>query len=286
MKIFRIVFNYLRLYRPDAAGIAFGGFLAGTLFVKRPEPYDFLLAGLVALLSMNFCYSVNSWTDWRADRMNKPKRPIPNGSVPPSRALFYSLFLLAGSLVYPFLLARTVPAALLLLALPVLGALYSLKPFRLKKRPPFSLLTVAAGLTIPFAAGYENARPDWVLAWFFVVIVLFTTSLVGLKDIGDSEGDQALGDPNLHSRMGSRLLDASVAGLAATGVLAALLPMPGYPRAWLLALTGCEAALILFYRIFGRDPRDLYMRVILLVAVFGAALFIRILRLPPGGLLL
>jgi 4-hydroxybenzoate polyprenyltransferase len=277
---------YFKLFRADAAIIGYGGYLAGAHIARGVALEDFLIAFLVSAFSANFCYSFNSWADWRIDRINKPNRPIPAGRVSPGAALRYSIFLLAGSIIFPFFAAQRLPALLLLLAIPVIGFLYSARPFRLKVRPPFSVLAVSAGLVIPFAAGWANNTAESYLWGFFVSLILFCASLVGLKDIEDIEGDAAAGEFNLYLRFGDRLLDGAVVGLALTALCAAALGLPGLLRLWLFVLCAVEAGLVLLHRFGGWNTKRLYRRVIIAVEVIGTALTLYLWYAGPQAIFL
>jgi 4-hydroxybenzoate polyprenyltransferase len=277
---------YLKLFRADAAIIGFGGYLAGAHIAKGAALEDFFIALLVTAFSANFCYSFNSWADWRIDRINKPKRPIPAGRVSPEAALRYSLFLLVGSLVFPFFVAQRLPALLLLLAIPVIGFLYSARPFRLKMRPPFSVLAVSVGLVIPFAAGWANNTADTYMWGFFAALILFTVSLVGLKDIEDTAGDAAAGETNLYLRFGDKLLDGAVFGLALTVLVAAIFYLPGLLRLWIITLCAVEAVLVLMHRFGGWNKNRLYRRVIIAMGVIGTTLTLYLWYAGPQAIFL
>ncbi|MEW5733271.1 MAG: UbiA family prenyltransferase [Thermodesulfobacteriota bacterium] len=268
----------MRLFRADAAVIAFGSFLTGAHLASGAKAADLLAAVLVTAFSANFCYSFNAYTDWPVDAINKPRRPIPRGLVSPRGALVYSLFLLAGSLVFPFFLANNTFSLLCFLLIPALGLAYSANPVRLKERPPFSVLTVSLGLILPLVIGYANAGGmDARMYFFFGALFLFCASLVGLKDVEDVAGDTALSQVNLYDRYGSRLLAFSIAGLAATSVYVALTPIPSMLKTWLLLLLPAEAACILCHLRFGWNLARLYHRIIRLMLLLGAGLCLYLL---------
>lgn len=264
---------FLMLFRADAAVIAFGSYLTGAHLAGGISFGDFAAAVLVTAFSANFCYSYNAYTDWPVDAINKPGRPIPQGRVAPGQAFWYSLALLAGSVLFPFAFARNLSSLFLFLLIPALGLAYSAKPLRLKERPPFSVLTVSLGLTLPLVIGYANkGGSEASLYFFFGALFLFCSSLVGLKDIEDVAGDTACSQVNLYDRYNGRLLSFAVAGLAATSLYTLLFPMPAVLKAWLFILLPAEAALILAHLRFGLDLSRLYRRVIRLVVALGGCL--------------
>ncbi|MBU2488853.1 MAG: UbiA family prenyltransferase [Proteobacteria bacterium] len=215
------VLPYLRLFRADAAIIAFFSFLYGAELAGGAGWRELLAALLVTGVSANFCYTYNSWTDREADRINKPGRPIPAGQVPPGRALALARALLAGSLVYPFFLSETWETLALYLLIPLLGWSYSSPWVRLKNHPPFSILAISMGLTIPLVLGYIILSPSMSRTGLFLCVFIFCTSVVPLKDIGDEAGDIRAGEVNLHQRYGKHLPVFTLTGLAVV-ILAAL----------------------------------------------------------------
>ena len=273
----KAVVNHLRLFRADAAVFAFGSYSAGGFLAPAPG-FDPLAGALVTLASANFCYSFNAWTDRASDAINKPGRPIPSGQVSAGGALRYSLALFALSLVYPFLITRDPERLFWYLLIPFLGLFYSARPFRLKNRPPFSVLTVAAGLTIPFILGYADRGGGSELNGFFLAVFLFCTALVGLKDIEDERGDTAVGERNLYHMFGLRLLDASLVGLAFTLALSWLLPMPLKLSLFMTGQCAATAACILLHRLRPLNRARLYRRVIKTVIVVGTVFWSVILR--------
>lgn len=268
------ILAYMRLMRPEVGLIGFMSYLIGVRLVARVELPDVLAALAVALVSTNGIYSLNSWADWRLDRVNKPHRPIPAGLISPEAALRYSVVLLAGSVVYPFFVARTVACLLLLLVLPALGVLYSVRPFRLKRYSVLSVLITGTGLVVPMLAGYACHAVDVKEAPLFLVLGLYCLSVVLLKDIEDVRGDRRFGMQNLFSRYGGRLLLVSVSALVADAVLLGFLPVRGLLKTFMFVLILSSASLILLFR---GDINRLYRTVIRVAVVEGLAFGILLL---------
>ena len=263
---------YLQLYRADAALISFATFLVGAVLAGGLDLTDVGSAFLIAGFSNNFCYSFNSWADWRTDAINKPHRPIPSGRVSPRQALIYSMFLLAVSLVYPFFLVKPGPVLCAYLLLPLLGFSYSGKPISLKLRPPASVFTVSGGLVIPIIVGYysnaKQAAPD--IRAFFLAIFIYCLALIPLKDIEDKQGD---GDWNLYSKYGSKLPIFALAGLGIDAALLLALPAPFLLKCGLLALFLVTGLMIRWHMPRPDQLGFLYRRIIHIVEA-GGALFL------------
>jgi len=272
----RIV-QFLRLFRLDVALIAFISYLVGVLTVRGLEWRDGLIAGTVSMVSTNFIYVINAWSDREADRINSPGRPIPCGLVQPREALVYAAGLLFGSLVYPFVIARDPLTLALFLLLPVLGVAYSLPPLHLRRFALPSAFVVSLGLVTPVQLGYYMNCRDYRLVPIFVVGFLFCLSVVPLKDIADATGDRRSGYQNFYLRCGWRLPWLSVAGLVVS--LGALFcqPVRGPVFVYILVAALSACAVIIALR---KRPERIYKTVIW-TAIAEAGLLMAVMRL--GG---
>lgn len=279
LNILSTVLNYLRLYRPDAALLAFFSYVVGSHLAGGLTADDALVALAVSLLSMNFIYTFNSWADWKIDRINKPTRPIPSGKISPGRALIYSLVLLALSIIYPLVLFRSLWTLALFLLLPLLGLLYSLPPVRLKRHFVTAIITTSLILVIPIMLGYFMHSSDLAAAPFFAALFGFCLSVIPLKDIEDVEGDQEGQCDNWLAKLGSRkLLGFCLTGLAADAVLIALIPLHGSFKLFLFAFVAGAMIAIIIFAALRIDLNKLYRTIIRIVIVEGVVLFV-LLRL-------
>jgi len=110
-----------------SAGVSVGIFLAGFISVA------FLWSGL---------YALNDYTDWKIDALHEVKknRPIPSGKVSPIQGLIFSVVLILLS--FGIALALNNPLLVVcLIAMFVNQLLYTTKPFRLKSRKGFDLVS-------------------------------------------------------------------------------------------------------------------------------------------------
>lgn len=270
------IVNHLRLFRSDAAVFAFGSYLAGGMLAPG-FGMNIFEAALVTLVSANFCYSFNAYTDRESDRINKPERPIPAGLISEKSALNYSMALFVLSFAYPFMVAKSAASLFWFLIIPLLGLFYSMRPIRLKNRPPLSVFTVSAGLTIPFILGYIQQGGGGELKFFFMAVFLFCASLVGLKDIEDEKGDTAVGEVNLYHRYKTRLLDISLACLAGTVAFSLVFPMPEKLYLFMAGQSAGAAGCILLHRFLPWNRARLYRRIIKTVMVVGTVFWFIIL---------
>jgi len=264
------VLPYLKLFRLDVAIIAFVSYLLGVRLVTSVNVPDCMIAMAVSLVSTNFIYSFNAWADWRIDAINKPERPIPAGVILPGAAFRYSMALLCVSVFYPFFIANSGLTLFLFLLLPVLGLVYSAKPFSPKRYAIPAVLITSAGLIIPIQLGYFMHAPDYSAVPFFLVLFLYCVSVVLLKDIEDVRGDVRFGMDNLFRKYGRRLLVISMAGLGADLLFLALLPFRCDLKLFMVAMILSAGFVIVFLR---NDLRRIYPTIIRVVIVEGVLLF-------------
>lgn len=267
--------DYLRLFRPDAAAIAFFGYLVGVSLATTPGWLDALIAFAVSAASMNFIYAFNAWADSDIDKINKPDRPIPSGRLSPRAALIYCLVLLGVSFAFPLLIFRDLVTLGLFWSLPVLGLAYSQPPVRLKTSPIPATVATSAILVAPMLAGYAMYTKDWAALPFFGALLVFCLGVIPLKDIEDIEGDVAGGSGNWFSRLGkNKLLGTSCAVLLADGVGVAFAPIPLDQRLYLWAFAGGAFCTIVAFWIFDLTLPKLYKTIIRVVILSGVALFL------------
>jgi len=233
-----------RLLRWDVTLVAFASYLVGVRMAGVVQGADVLVAAGTALLPTNFIYVLNAWADRDIDRINKPGRPIPAGRVRPGAALGFAALLAVGSLLFVAAAVRAGHASRVLFLLPLLGALYSLEPVRLKRYAPAAVLATALGLTTPILAGYLARSATPAPAPFFVVLFLYAASVVVLKDSGDERGDRRYRMGNLSGRLGRWTAPLAAAGMACAALLALWLVRPAALCAALAILASTSLVLV------------------------------------------
>ncbi len=259
--------SYIRLCRIDVAIIAFISYLFGAELAGGTHGYDLVIAVLVTLISTNFIYSFNSWTDREIDRISKPYRPIPSGKIKPAYALFYSLVLLVLSIIYPLFVYKSYLTLFLFLLLPALGLLYSAKPIRLRQYPIPAAITISLGLITPIMLGYFMNRSDSGLAGLFFVLFIFCLSVVPLKKIEEVEEDRMTGYSNLYSKWGLWLLIWPISGLILELILIQFFHFGNILKAYLFILSISSITCILFFGIFRNKLYLLYQTIIYMVII-------------------
>jgi len=242
-----------RLLRWDVMLVAFASYLVGVRMAGGVQWADVYVAAGTALLPTNFIYVLNAWADRDIDGINKPRRPIPAGRVRPGAALGFAVFLAAASLLFVAAAVTAGHASRVLFVLPLLGALYSLEPVRLKRYAPAAVLATALGLTTPILAGYLARSASPAPAPFFLVLFLYAGSVVMLKDSGDERGDRRHGMGNVSGRLGRWTAPLAGAGMAAAVLLSLLWVRPVALCAALAVLAATSLALVAVSR--GVSPR-------------------------------
>ena len=174
-----------------------------------------LLVGIVSFTAlMGAIYIVNQIADRDVDRANRKLFLIPDAIISVRSAWIEAALLVALS----FLLALFLPVRfmIVLAASLVLGAAYSLDPFRLKKRAVLDVLANAAG------NGILNTIAGWVAigapsdGWHVLIPYPLAVAAVHLTTtLADIEGDAAFGFRTSGVLLGAR------AGLRAATVLMA-----------------------------------------------------------------
>jgi 4-hydroxybenzoate polyprenyltransferase len=266
--------SYIQLCRVDAALIAFFSYLVGAELAGGTDWYDIVIAIAVTLISTNFIYSFNSWTDRELDRISKPYRPIPSGKIKPSHALIYSIVLLILSFVYPLFVYKSYLTLSLFFLLPVLGLLYSARPIRLRRYLIPATFTISLGLITPIMLGYFMKQSDTDRISFFAGLFLFCLSVVPLKKIEEVEEDEKRGYRNLYSELGLLFLIWPLCGLSLVLLLVYFFDFGNTLETFVLIITISSMACILVFGLFKKKLHLLYQTIIYTVVVEGIVFYL------------
>lgn len=266
--------SYLQLCRIDAALIAFFSYLVGAELAGGTHMHDVMIAAAVTLISTNFIYSFNAWTDWEIDSISKVYRPIPCGKIRPSHALLYSLVLLIFSMVYPFFVYTSYFTLSLFLLLPLLGLLYSARPIRLRKYAFAATVTISMGLVTPIMLGYFMNTTDTGMVPLFVILFLFCLSIVPLKKIEEVDEDKQSGYHNLYSKFGVKILIWPLSGLSLIILLLLYFNLGYLLKTYMLILTITSMACVLLFGIFRESLHKLYQTIIYIVIVESVIFYV------------
>jgi len=216
--------------------------LVARVLMENPSSIDWTLMpramiGLLALLCGNgYIVGINQIYDEEIDRVNKPFLPVAAGDLTKAQAWVLVVLLAGGGLAAVLTQFGTLTAKLYTLGL-VLGTIYSVPPFRLKKYalPAFLIIATVRGVLLNFGV-YHATREAlllpfmWSPAAAFITLfaTVFATVIAITKDLADVEGDKkfnigtfatALGVRGV-AFLGSGLLLANYIGAIAAAFLA------------------------------------------------------------------
>jgi len=234
-----------------AGGVAVGGILA----LGRVEvPRQLLLALLSAVGLGAAGNAANDLWDVEADRVNRPRRPLPAGTVTPAAAVAVGGIGGGLGLLLAWLAGRTVFG----IAVPALAVMLAYSPF-LKPRPLLGNLAVAVVGSLPLVYG-AGAVGDWragMVPFWLAALLHLAREIV--KDLEDVPGDVAVGRRTIPIAWGRH------AGfLAAAAALVVFVPVALLP--WLAGPYGAR-----------------YGSVAMLIAVGAATITGRLVREELGG---
>jgi len=86
---------YLKILRPVNCLMSVIAVLIGVFLITKIPPIAALPAAIAAFLIAGAGNVINDFVDIEADKINRPKRPIPSGKIKPKTALGYSAALFA-----------------------------------------------------------------------------------------------------------------------------------------------------------------------------------------------
>lgn len=181
----RIILAIVKLSRPVNVVIAIisifiAVFITGTLQPWQPVVLACLTGGLV----MAGANTVNDFFDLEIDRINKPHRPLPAGSVSRKLAVTAALVEFASGIVFASLINQTAFAVALIIS--ILLFFYS---FQLKRLPLWGNLTVSFSAAMAFVYGgiaVNRIRLTLVPAAF---AFFYHLGREIIKDVQDMQGD-------------------------------------------------------------------------------------------------
>jgi geranylgeranylglycerol-phosphate geranylgeranyltransferase len=164
---------------------------------------------------------INDYFDADIDRINRPERPIPSGTVSPMAARCFAVTLFLAAI----LVALFTP--LLCIAIAVFNSvILVLYAARLKSMPVIGNVAVAFLAASIFLFGGAFAGWDALVLMIPLATITFLATMVReiLKDAEDVEGDAAGGADTLPIRIGIRATSRVALGFALVAVAASVVP--------------------------------------------------------------
>ncbi len=194
---------------PPALGVVSGAVTAwGAGHHKVPVTWDLALpviyGALMAAMLNAASNAINQIYDLEIDRVNKPRRPLPAGTLTMGEAWGFTWAAFVVAWLLAFLAAPPAPEAVraarecfwIVLFTSVLVWAYSAPPFRTKRHGVWANVTIAVprGLLLK-VAGWSTVKTIVGLEPWFIgsIFGLFVLGASTTKDFADIEGDRAGG---------------------------------------------------------------------------------------------
>ncbi|XP_031478605.1 homogentisate solanesyltransferase, chloroplastic [Nymphaea colorata] len=196
------------------------------------------ISGLIALICGNgYIVGINQIYDIGIDKVNKPYLPIAAGDLSVQSAWILVLCFGIAGLAIVSSNFGTFITALYTLGL-LLGTIYSVPPFRLKKFPVAAFLIIATvrGFLLNFGVYYATRAAlglkfEWSAAVLFITIfvTVFALVIAITKDLPDVEGDRKFQISTLATKLGVRNIAFLGSGLLLANYVGAVLAASYFP---------------------------------------------------------
>ena len=182
---------YLAIIRPGNCVMSVFASLIGSFIILKSLNLTAIVAAMAVFLITGAGNAINDYVDIEADKVNRPKRPIPSGKIKPRTALGYSAILFGVGLLIS-LYTNWLAFGIALLNI-VLLIIYS---FYLKQTAFLGNIAVSylVGSTLLFGSAALIARPD--IPSLSVPLILMSLAMLAnfsrevVKTLEDLEGDK------------------------------------------------------------------------------------------------
>jgi geranylgeranylglycerol-phosphate geranylgeranyltransferase len=190
--------------------------IIGLAIAEVPDPRAAALIFLAVFLVTGAGNAINDYYDREIDAINRPRRPIPSGSISVRAALYYSLALFAAGCLFAGLVNQ-----ICLAVASFNSALLFLYARNLKATPLAGNVCVAflTGSTFLFGGAAAGVAGLFANQVPFLLSFLVSMSREIAKDIEDMAGDRAGGARTLPILAGERLSAALAAAFALAAVV-------------------------------------------------------------------
>ena len=187
------MFAYLDIMRPHNAAMSMLAVFIGWILILGFDPSTFVAPQLLLSIIAVFLISgagnvINDYLDIEADKLNKPKRPLPSGKINPGVALAYAMMLfLTGIVLAGFVNTITFAIAI---ANSLVLVIYS---FLLQNKIFLGNLSIAylVGSTFLFGGAATGSLAFLQLPLILMLLSgMATFSREIVKDLEDIEGDK------------------------------------------------------------------------------------------------
>jgi 4-hydroxybenzoate polyprenyltransferase len=258
---FRSLQGLILLARPvDGVIIGSTGVLGMIITLRVAPSFTQIIMGFLGgIFLLGGLDTFNDILDIESDKISKPWRPLPQGRVKPHLAFFVAMVETISAVVIGLLFFEF--TALLLGFIGIFIAIAYSKWLKFYKRSYLTKnLVVAFSLSLALITGVfaVNPTPSFDFSFLLVQMLVFVAALVFEihKDLGDIQGDIALGVKTLPTQLG---INRTVQVLSL-----------GYFLAWGIAFS--------FSFILGSDP--LYFGILILTAVLLMLILYLLVKYP------
>ena len=200
------VFDYIFLLRPSIMIALWTFYFAGVFIAYRVngDAIMFNMSNIPRILSLLLLYSflmgavyvINQIVDVDTDRINNKLHILPHGIISLANAKIYAAALTLISLIGIWAAAEfSITVKILFMMSFVLGYMYSVPPFKLKRRPFADLFDNVIGYgLIAVIIGFESTGNSFQLHYLkFTLPYLFSMGAVFINTtLMDYEGDKAV----------------------------------------------------------------------------------------------
>ncbi|XP_060668727.1 homogentisate solanesyltransferase, chloroplastic isoform X1 [Ziziphus jujuba] len=239
---------FWRFLRPHTIrGTALGSFaLVARALIENSNLIKWSLlfkafSGLFALICGNgYIVGINQIYDIGIDKVNKPYLPIAAGDLSVKSAWFLVIFFAVTGLLIVGLNFGPFITSLYTLGL-LLGTIYSVPPFRMKRFPVAAFLIIATvrGFLLNFGVYYATRAAlglafEWSapVAFITTFVTLFALVIAITKDLPDVEGDRKFQISTFATKLGVRNIAFLGSGLLLLNYIASIAASIYLPQAF------------------------------------------------------
>lgn len=215
---------YIELLRVSTGALTILGVIIGAVVASVQISATIILAIVAAFLINSSGNVINDYFDYKIDKINKPKRPIPSGRIKRNTVLGYFFLLVLVGLV----LSYFVSMHFLYIAI-VNAIVLFVYSWKLKGTPLIGNITVSWLAASTFLAGALISYTFYSLP--AVVVILASIAFLGtlsreiFKDAEDTKGDRKFGAKTLPIIIGEFKAEITASIVLVIAVLSLLLPV-------------------------------------------------------------
>lgn len=252
------------------------GTLISALTLNMLFPVDALYVFAAVFFITGAGNAINDVFDAEIDKINKPHRPIPSGTIRKKDALYFSIILFVAGILTASLIRHPEAELPIALYIAVINSVILIEYARTLKRTPFvGNLAVGylTGSTFLFGGAVFGLVGVWSVSVLFMLSMFATLGREIVKDIEDVDGDEAMGANTLPIRIGVRKSAYIAAFFGTVAMLLSPLPfmMNMVSMSYILIVGIADAVFIvaIVHVLHDNDPKtsSRYFKIAMMVAL-------------------